>query len=248
MSAKILDKCPVCGKEMIISTLKCKNCGIEINGEFNIDSQTTLFSEEDMSFIKTFFKYEGNFTKVQAELDIGYVALKAKIKDINIKLGNKEEIEMSEYVENVSLNNVGKASQRIIEKFSECGGVSLCDMIKGDPLKIWLTADGVKNSGFPQLVCEWAILDAIVDKAKELGGRMYRGDSAAQNGAKIGSEALPLDTIDSFISIKYYGKKEGESTLRRSTYYAAILAWAGICKNYRSNGMGGYIELNPQYK
>ena len=57
MSAKILDKCPVCGKEMIISTLKCKNCGIEINGEFNIDSQTTLFSEEDMSFIKTFFKY-----------------------------------------------------------------------------------------------------------------------------------------------------------------------------------------------
>ena len=116
-------------------------------------------------------------------------------------------------------------------------------MLRGKPLKIWLTREGVKNSGFPDLICEWKVFDAIIEKAKELGGKMYRGDSAAQNGEKVGSEKLPLDTIDSFISIRFYDNCIGKATTRRSTYYAAILAWAGICENKRSDGSGGYIVL-----
>ena len=116
-------------------------------------------------------------------------------------------------------------------------------MLKGNPLDIWVASsgNGVENSGFPALVCEWRILEAIVKKANELGGIMYRGDAAAQKGAKIGSAELPLDTIEAFISIEFYGGSLGASTTRRSTYYAAILAWAGIVENHRSKGNGGYI-------
>lgn len=53
---------------------------------------------------------------------------------------------------------------------------SECHMLKGEPLTIWLTSDGAKNSGFANFVCEWDIFDTIVDKARELGGTMYRGD------------------------------------------------------------------------
>ncbi|MDO4847587.1 MAG: hypothetical protein Q3968_05605 [Clostridiaceae bacterium] len=139
--------------------------------------------------------------------------------------------------------NNNTASSIIKKKLIDCGGTAYCKMLKGAPLKIWITDKGVMNSGFDGFVCEWRIFDAIVDKAKELGGTMYRGDSAAQNGAKIGTPELPLDTIDAFISVRFYGNRIGNSTLRRSTYYSAILAWAGICTNNRSRGKGGYIVL-----
>ena len=76
----------------------------------------------------------------------------------------------------------------IQDKFIECGGKSKMQMLKGDPLDIWVASsgEGILNSGYKNLVCEWYILEAIVKKANELGGIMYRGDSAAQNGAKIG--------------------------------------------------------------
>ena len=134
-------------------------------------------------------------------------------------------------------------SNKIKELLKRNGGTAYCNMLKGSPLSIWLTEGGVANSGFQGFICEWEIFDGIVEKARELGGKMYKGDVAAQNGAKIGSDELPLDTIDAYISLKYYGNKIGNSTLRRSTYYAAILAWAGICTNHRSDGKGGYIVL-----
>ena len=72
---------------------------------------------------------------------------------------------------------------------------------------------------------------------------MYLGAGAAQQGQKIGSDSFPVDTIDGFISIEFYGKSVGDKTLRRSTYYAAILDWAGFATNHR----GGYLTVNKKY-
>lgn len=68
---------------------------------------------------------------------------------------------------------------------------------------------------------------------------------AVNAGKKAGEFYTPHD---SFISLKFYGSNIGDTTLRRSTYYAAILAWAGICNNMRSKGQGGYIMLLPEWK
>ncbi|MBP5444906.1 MAG: hypothetical protein J6Y28_01925 [Acholeplasmatales bacterium] len=146
----------------------------------------------------------------------------------------------------------GAASQRIFELLKAKGGKAMCPMLKGEPTTLYLSEFGVYNSGYMDLLCEWHILDAIVEKARELGGVMYKGDSASQSGAKIGSDALPLDTIDAYISINFYGNKVGNSTLRRSTYYSAILAWAGICTNNSARkapyGRGGFIKLFPEWR
>ena len=252
MSQKIIDKCPSCGEDLSISSLKCNSCGIEIKGDFEIPKiDYNPFSElddNDINFIKLFLKYEGNITSIQRELGTGYMVVKARLRLINRKLNNDELGEYEKKGFPYDTSRFGKASKTIAEKLRFEGGSASCPMLRGEPMTIWLTEKGVLNSAFPGFLCEWRIFDAIISETIRLGGRMAKGDSAAQNGARIGSEELPLKTMDSFISIMFYGKKKGETTLRRSTYYAAILAWAGICINTRSsNGEGGYIILDPDW-
>ena len=117
-------------------------------------------------------------------------------------------------------------------------------MINGGIMNLRLaeTGDGIKNNHY-SLNCKFDILYAIYEKAITLGGKMYLGASVANRGKRIGSDSFPVDTIDGFISLEFYGKKVGDTTLRRSTYYAAILDWAGFVTNHR----GGYITVNKIY-
>lgn len=249
MKKSILKTCPVCGNTLIISKLKCTDCDMEYSGNF----ETPLFSkldDDEIEFIKAFLKSEGNISKLQNESGKTYASIKNVLNEINVKLGlikeKKENVDMGIWANNKETGIV----KVIQDKFLECGGKSKMPMLKGEPLDIWVEScgKGIENSGFTALVCEWHILEAIVKKANELGGIMYRGDAAAQSGAKIGSEELPIDTIDAFISLEFYGGSIGGSTLRRSTYYAAILAWAGIVENHRSKGKGGYIVVKPDFR
>lgn len=124
MSTKFIDKCPACGADMYLSTFKCSNCGIEIKGDFEMPNNNSSFnlSQDEFDFSKVFLKHEGNFTKVQEEMNIGYFAVKSKIKDINVKLGNEEEYDMDDYKNNIDSNGKGKASQKIIELLDSNGG------------------------------------------------------------------------------------------------------------------------------
>lgn len=145
--------------------------------------------------------------------------------------------------------NGSKVIKTLQEKIIAHGGHALMPVLSKNPVPFCLSPnnDGLISAGLPSVVLKWHIFDAIVKKAISLGGKMYRGDSAAQNGAKIGSDELSLDTIDGFISTEFYGSKIGSSTMRRSTYYSGILDWAGIAVNHRSQGRGGFITINPEY-
>lgn len=132
----------------------------------------------------------------------------------------------------------------MLDKLERDGGKSQTKMLKGKVMNLWLakTGDGIKNDHF-YLNCEFKILYAIYEKALSFGGKMYLGSSAAHSGRRIGCEEFPVDTIDGFISLEFYGKKIGGTTRRRSTYYAAILAWAGFV----TNNWGGYITVKKAY-
>ena len=249
MRKKALRVCPVCGKDLIISQLKCTDCDMEYSGDFQLPLFSQL-NDREIEFILEFLKYEGNISKIQKESGRSYANIKSTLNEINVKLGSTQEKGDTVNVEILSNQKSVGIIKVIQDKLLECNGKSKMQMLKGAPLDIWLSSsgEGIENSGYPALICEWHILEAIVNKANQLGGTMYRGDSAAQNGERIGSEGLPLDTIDAFISLEFYGGSVGATTLRRSTYYAAILAWAGIVENHRSKGKGGYITVNPEYR
>ena len=141
--------------------------------------------------------------------------------------------------------NYADFEHAVLDKMAKEGGASQVRMINGGIMKLWLSErkNGIINDRFSSLNCEFKILYAIYDKALSLGGKMYLGANAAQNGQRIGSDGFPVDTIDAFISLEYYNKKIGDKTMRRSTYYAAILAWAGLVTNHR----GGYVTVNKEY-
>ena len=133
----------------------------------------------------------------------------------------------------------------ILDKLARDGGKYQINIINGGVMNIWLwySKNGIINYRYSSLNCEFKILYASYEKAISLGGEMYLGANAAQNGQRIGSDGFPVDTIDGFISIEFYGKNVGDKTLRRSTYYAAILDWAGFATNHR----GGVITINKEF-
>ena len=248
MGSHLLKNCPVCGTELTISELSCKGCGIKINGEFIINGFAELSSDE-LEFVKQFLFAEGNISKMQAHYNETYNSIKNKLSVINEKLGGKTIMDTINTQNLTQTSEDSKVVKRLKEKIVECGGKSLMPVLKGEPVPFWLssTQTGFESAGLKGFIFEFKVFDAIVKKAISLGGKMYRGDVAAQSGAKIGSEDLPITTIDGYISTEFYGSKIGSSTMRRSTYFSGILAWAGIATVHRSQGNGSYITINNNY-
>lgn len=245
MFNNILKKCPSCGKSLIISELSCHNCGVKISGNFAIDGFEE-FNEEEKDFIKKFLLAEGNISKMQSEYNESYGEIKGRLNLINIKLGGSNMVGKSDFT---AMKGGSKVVQVLQDKIVAHGGQALMPVLKGEPVPFWLspTKEGLESKGLRGVLLEWRIFDAIVKKAISLGGLMYRGDGAAQSGAKIGSDELSLDTMDGFLATEFYGANIGDTTLRRSTYYAGILDWAGIAVNHRSQGKGGFITINPEF-
>ena len=131
--------------------------------------------------------------------------------------------------------------ERILAHLKEDGGVSHHTMLNGSHMRLWLSAEGngIITSRNTSLNCKFMVLYDILIQAEKLGGEMLLGANAAQNGCKIGSAELPECSVEGFIALKYYGRHIGDRTLRRSTYYAYVLEWAGFVVNHR----GGYITL-----
>lgn len=248
MYNNLLKICPSCGNHLTISELSCKNCGIKINGEFNISEFADL-SADELDFVKQFLLLEGNLSKMQAYYSETYNSIKYKLNTINEKLGGKTMARNINIEDLTQSSEDSKVIKRLKDKIVECGGKALMPVLKGESVPFWLSSSqaGFESAGLKGFIFEWKVFDGIVKKAVSLGGKMYRGDVAAQNGAKIGSEDLPVTTIDGYISTEFYGSKIGSSTMRRSTYFSGILAWAGIVTVHRSQGSGSFITVNNEF-
>ena len=136
----------------------------------------------------------------------------------------------------------GPVAKLLKQKFNDCGGEAYIPMLKGEDKLFWATNEGLYNNGFKGYLCRWEEFDALINKLQELGGLMYRFDSAAQSGKKLGSDDLPLDSMEGFIAVNFHNDAIGRTITRRSTYYAVVLDWAEIVHNRRAhNGKPGYI-------
>ena len=88
----VFGKCPICGEELTVTRLECRNCGTDIGGQFTIGRLARLDSEQ-MQFVETFIKSRGNAYKVGEELELPYSTIRARLTQVILAMGYEPEPE-----------------------------------------------------------------------------------------------------------------------------------------------------------
>jgi len=86
----LVGNCPVCGDDMIITSLKCHSCETTISGKFKLDKFSKL-KKEHLEFIEVFVKSRGNIKEVERELGISYPTVRNKLDEVIHALGHDIE-------------------------------------------------------------------------------------------------------------------------------------------------------------
>lgn len=87
---KELTNCPFCSGDFVIKEVECQGCKSQIKGSFK-SNRFHLFNQEDLFFIETFLKNEGNIKLMEKDLGISYPTVKNRLKNIITTLGYQME-------------------------------------------------------------------------------------------------------------------------------------------------------------
>lgn len=238
--ATILSKCPACGDDLKISTIKCCGCGLEIKNDFELTPFDRL-NPEQYAFLIEFLKSQGNLKSVQNTLGLSYPTAKKKLSqlltslDLNNNTEPLAELDISEWKSNLDSHN---ASDIIKQKLIACGGRASVRSIKGKLYEVWV----VDESHFS---CEnivpygYDVFDIIVNLLISQGGRAKKGSGRA----RLGDPKCEETTVAGAIIKNYFHKNVGESAFDPGFALIAIMEWAGIIKSE-----WGYVELTSAYK
>ena len=133
--------------------------------------------------------------------------------------------------------------KKIKEKLNVSNGVATIPLFKGDLFDIAFdyNGKGIITSKIPtpdQLT--WEVFEAAVEVVLQNGGKAKKGN--AQSGAKIGSDKLPINSVEGYVAHKVHGVPIGRSAFGPAFVICAILDWAGICNNVR-----GYLIIKQSY-
>lgn len=244
---KRISKCPACGDNLVIATLQCPDCGLELKSNFPISPFDQL-SEEQYEFLLLFLRNEGNLKSVQQKLGINYTVAKKMLHETLSALGlttdktsDNNKMEEKDMITWHTDKNSNKASEIIKTKLKDCGGRVIVHTARDLPCEIWVTKDG---SGFasdklPNVHYGFDIFDTIVDLLLAQNGRARKGNG---RNYRVGAPECDETTVIGTIAINYFGKTVGESTFDPVFVLAAVLDWAGIADNGR-----GELILTADY-
>lgn len=88
MRKEILGKCPVCGKDTIITEISCPSCKTAIRSDFDTCKFCKL-NENHRYFIEIFVKNRGNIKEIEKELQVSYPTVRRLLDDAIEALGYK---------------------------------------------------------------------------------------------------------------------------------------------------------------
>lgn len=89
-----LNKCPVCGEDLIVSRYHCEACDTAIEGRFENSAFPGLTAEQ-IEFVKTFVRCEGRINRIEQEQRWGsYPTIRNRLREVIRAMGyepGKEE-------------------------------------------------------------------------------------------------------------------------------------------------------------
>lgn len=82
----VIGQCPICGSNLHVTRLNCRNCDTTIDGHFTLGRLYQLSSEQ-LEFVEVFLRCEGKINRVEQEIGLSYPAVRARLNDVIRALG-----------------------------------------------------------------------------------------------------------------------------------------------------------------
>jgi hypothetical protein len=79
-------RCPVCGEEMTVTRVYCRQCDTAVEGRFALGKFHRLTAEQ-LQFAEIFIRCEGKITRVEEEMGLSYPTVRARLHDLIRALG-----------------------------------------------------------------------------------------------------------------------------------------------------------------
>ncbi|MEX1071536.1 MAG: DUF2089 domain-containing protein [Anaerolineales bacterium] len=83
---RIPNDCPVCGGELVVTSLQCRECDTALQGRFTGGAFNQL-NEEQLSFVELFVRNEGKITRMEADMQLSYPTIRNRLLEIIRALG-----------------------------------------------------------------------------------------------------------------------------------------------------------------
>ena len=79
-------KCPLCGGEVIVTRIYCRDCDSTIEGRFSGGTFNQL-THEQLDFVETFMRCEGKITRMESEIGLSYPTIRNRLHEVIRSLG-----------------------------------------------------------------------------------------------------------------------------------------------------------------
>ncbi len=81
--------CPVCSGQLKPRLLHCKNCDIQVEGNFTFNEFANL-NPEDLHFLRIFIRSEGRIRDMETALGLSYPTIRTRLTALKEKLAVEE--------------------------------------------------------------------------------------------------------------------------------------------------------------
>ena len=82
----VIGQCPICGDQLAVTRLHCRQCDTTLSGQFSLGRLFQL-SPEQLGFVETFVRCEGKLNKVGELLDLSYPTVRSRLTEVITALG-----------------------------------------------------------------------------------------------------------------------------------------------------------------
>ena len=92
-------RCPLCGGEVTVTRIYCRDCDTTIEGRF-AGGPFSQLTREQLAFVETFIRCEGKITRMEVELELSYPTIRNRllevIRALGYEPGGEEPVRMSD--------------------------------------------------------------------------------------------------------------------------------------------------------
>jgi len=82
----IPNRCPICGGEVTVTRIYCRECDTTIEGHF-VGHPFAQLKPEQLAFVETFVRCEGRIKRMEEELKLSYPTIRKQLQDVVRALG-----------------------------------------------------------------------------------------------------------------------------------------------------------------